>query len=56
MPFSGLRRNGFSRSARKSAREILHYTVTEWQPRFHPIASGVSPLAQLCSESTTPQP
>jgi hypothetical protein len=33
-----------SRSIRKSGREILHSTRTDWQARFQPIASGISPL------------
>src|SRR5215831_16875692 len=55
MPKLGSLRKGFSRSARKSAREILHSIRTERHFPFQPITSGVSPLAQDCSESTTPQ-
>jgi hypothetical protein len=44
-----------ARSARKSARETLHSTTTEWHFRFQPIASGISPLTQACSDKTTPQ-
>src|SRR5215831_1226877 len=55
MPKLGSLRKGFSRSARKSAREILHSIRTERHFPFQPITSGVSPLAQDCSESTIPQ-
>ena len=46
---------GVARSAKKSARVTLHSTSTEWLARFHPMASGISPLTQACSERTTPQ-
>src|SRR5947209_1229591 len=55
MPVSGFMRQGFSRSAKKSAREILHSINMERQEFFQPITSGVSPLAHDCSESTMPQ-
>src|SRR5438270_13709657 len=55
MASPGFLRKGFSWSAKKSAREILHSTTTERHAPFHPITSGVSPLAQDCSESTMPQ-
>src|SRR3954469_15683440 len=48
-------RKGFSWSAKKSVREILTSTTTERQAPFQPITSGVSPLAQDCSERTMPQ-
>src|SRR6202040_483912 len=54
-PCSGLVRKGLALSTRKSERVTLHSTSTEWQARFHPIASGISPLTQACSERTTPQ-
>ena len=51
-----LRRYGCGIVLSEQTCDSLHSTTTERQAPFQPIASGTSPLTQVCSERTIPQP